>query len=62
MHYANLAADRAKLACVAQTIVTTALAKDDSMLEKLKPIQNRIEDLEQAPVDTNNAQIGYVDD
>lgn len=59
--YANLAAGRAKMAVIAQTIVDFAFVQDPALQQDLEPIQLEIEALKQAPK-SNNSQIGYVDD
>jgi len=59
VHYANLAANRAKMASVAETIVDAAMAQDSSLAEALRGAENEIEALKQPPLPGKLKETGY---
>ncbi len=59
VHYANLAANRAKMAGIAETIVDAAMEQDPSLAEALRNAENEIEALKQPPLSGKLKETGY---
>jgi len=59
VHFATLAANRAKMAGIAETIVDAAMEQDPSLAEALRNAENEIEALKQPPTSGKLKETGY---